>query len=71
MVVVDDFDEGLDFAALVRSGFRHAACDLEWISLDAGDQCVRKWVLFATVVLWLDYDDFLACVATTGDDGLH
>ena len=70
MVVVDDFDEGLDFAALVLSLLRHASRDLLWVALDAGDDGVWEGVLFAAVVLWLDDDDLLAGVAAARDDGL-
>ena len=70
MIVVDDLDERLHFAALVLSGFRHAACDLERIPFDAGDECVWEGMCFAAVVLRLENDNFLACVAAAGDDGL-
>ena len=70
MVVVDDFDEGLHFAAAVLPVFGHAARDGERVSVDAGYDGVGEGVLFAAVVLWLDYDDFFACVAAAGDDGL-
>lgn len=70
MVVVNDFDEWLDFAALILAGLRHAAGDLEWVAFDAGDECVWEWMLFAAGILWLDDDDFLACVAAARDDGL-
>ena len=70
MVVVDDLDEGLHFAALVLAGLGHSAGDLERVAFDAGDEGVREGVLFAPVVLRLDDDDFLACVAAAGDDGL-
>ena len=71
MVVVDDFDERLDLAALVLAGFGHSAGDLERVAFDAGDEGVREWVFFAAVVLGLDDDDFLAGVAAAGDDGLE
>lgn len=70
MVVVNDFDEGLHFAALGLPGLRHAAGDLQRVALDASDEGMREGVLFATVVLRLDDDDFLACVTAAGDDGL-
>ena len=70
MVVVDDLDEGLHFAALGLTGFGHAAGHLEWVAFDASDKGVRERVLFAAVVLRLDDDDFFACVAAARDDGL-
>ena len=70
MVVVNDLDERLHLAALVLPGFRHAACDLERVAFDAGDECVWEGMCFAAVVLRLENDDFLACVAAAGDDGL-
>ena len=70
MVVVDDFDEGLHFAALVLSGLAHAAGDGKRVAFDAGDEGVWERVLFATIILRLDDDDFLSCVATAGNDGL-
>ena len=70
MVVVNDFDERLHFAALVLAGFRHAAGYGEGIAIDASYEGVREGMLFAAVVLRLDYDDFLACVAAAGYDGL-
>ena len=70
MVVVDDFDEGLHFAALVLAGLGHSAGHLERVAFDAGDEGVWEGVLFAAVVLRLDDDDLFACVAATGDDGL-
>ena len=71
MVVVDDFDERLDLAALVLAGLGHSAGDLERVAVDAGDEGVREGVLFAAVVLGLDDNDFLACVAAARDDGLE
>ena len=70
MVVVDNLDERFHFAALVLAGFRHAAGYLERVAFDAGDEGVWEGVLFAAVVLGLDDDDFLACVAAARDDGL-
>ena len=70
VVVVDDFDEGLDLAALGLAGFRHSAGDLQRGAFDAGDECVWERVLLAAIVLRLDDDDFLACVAAAADDGL-
>jgi hypothetical protein len=70
VVVVDDFDEGLDFAALVLASLGHSAGDLERVAFDAGNEGVWEGVLFAAVVLGLDDDDLLACVAAAGDDGL-
>lgn len=71
MVVVDDFDERLDFAAFRLTRFGHSSCDLKGIPFDAGDERVRKGVLFAAVVLWLDNDDLFAGVTTAGDNGLR
>ncbi len=70
MVVVDGLDEGLDLAALGLAGLGHAAGDLQGVALDAGDEGVREGVLLRAVVLGLDDDDFLACVAAARDDGL-
>ena len=70
MIVVDDFDERLHFTPLVGAGLRHAAGDLKRVAIDAGDECVWERMLFATVILRLDDDDFLAGVAAAGDDGL-
>lgn len=71
VVVVDDLDERLDLAALVLAGLAHTAGDLLWVALDAGDDCVGEGVRLAAIVLWLDNDDLLSCVATAGDDGLE
>jgi hypothetical protein len=70
VVVVDNLDEGLDFAAFVLPGLGHAPGYLLRVALDAGDKGVWEGVLFAAVVLGLDDDDLLACVAAAGDDGL-
>lgn len=70
VVVVDDLDEWLHLAALCLAGLGHAAGDLLRVSLDAGDEGVREGVGLATVVLRLDDDNLLSCVASTGDDGL-
>lgn len=71
MVVVDDFDEGLYFAALVLAGFRHAAGDLERVALDTGDECVWEGMRFAAVVLGLDDDYFLSCISSARNDRLN
>ena len=70
VVVIDDFDKRLDFAALGLAGFAHAAGDLQWVALDAGDEGVGKGVLLAAVVLGRNDDDLLAGVASACDDGL-
>lgn len=70
VVVVDDLDERLDLAALVLAGLGHTAGDLRRVALDAGDEGVGERVRLGAVVLGLDDDDLLACVAASGDDGL-
>ena len=57
MVVVDHFDEGLDFAALGLAGFGHSTCDRGWVSLDSCNECVWVGVRLCAGVLGLDYDD--------------
>ena len=57
MVVVDDFDEGLDFATFFLALLRHAAGDLQWVALDAGDEGVGEGMRFRAGVEGLDdYD---------------
>lgn len=70
MVVVDDLDERLYFAALVLAGFRHAAGDLEGVAFDAGDECVWERMRFAAIVLGLDNDYFLASISSARNDRL-
>lgn len=70
MVVVDDLDEGLHLAALGDAGLRHAAGDGGRIALNAGYEGVREGMRFAAVVLRLENDDFLACIAAARNDGL-
>ena len=48
MVVVDDFDKGLDLAAFGLTGFRHAASNLGGIAFDARDKGVRERMRFGT-----------------------
>jgi hypothetical protein len=57
VVVVDDLDERLDLAALLLARLGHAACDLQRVALDAGDQGVRVWVRLVADVLRLDDHD--------------
>jgi hypothetical protein len=58
MIVVDHFDERLDFAALLHSLLAHATCDFGGISLNACDESVWEWMLLCSCVHWL-YDDDL------------
>lgn len=50
MIVVYDFDEGLDFGALVLGVFGHAAGDGGGVAFDAGDEGVRERVRFGARV---------------------
>lgn len=59
MVVVDGLDERLHLAALLLTGFRHAASDGLGVALDAGDEGVGEWVRLGAGVEGLDYHDLL------------
>ena len=59
VVVVNDLDERLDLGALGLAGLGHAAGDLAWVALNAGDQCVRVRVRLVASILWLDDHNLL------------
>ena len=48
MIIIDDFDEGLNLAAFALTGFRHAASNLGGIAFDARDKGVGERMCFGT-----------------------
>ena len=57
MVVIDHFDEWLDFATLLHPFFAHATCDFCGISFDACDQSIGERMLLCACVHRLYYHD--------------
>ena len=45
VVIVDNLQEGLDFAAELDLSFGHALGHLAWVTVDAGDQSVAERLL--------------------------
>lgn len=65
---VDLLNERLDLALLGLLVLRHAAGDLGWVALDAGDEGVGKWVRLGAVVEGRNDHALLAGIATPGDN---
>ena len=57
MVVIDDFDKGLDFWAFLDALLAHTAGDFWGVAFDAGDEGVCEGMGFCASVLRLDYND--------------
>lgn len=57
VVVVDEFDEGLDLGALFLAGFGHAASNLGGVALDARDEGVAEGMRLVAAVDGLDNYD--------------
>lgn len=57
VIVVDQFDEWLDLAALLLTSLGHSSRDLARVSLNAGDQCMREGMGLGAAVQGLDDHD--------------
>lgn len=68
MVVVDDFDEWLDFSSLSDLLGTVLLGDLQWVSFNTGNQSVTKWVRLGTFIMWFNDNNLLTGVTTTDND---
>ena len=57
MIVIDDLDKRLDFAASLLPLFRHAAGHLCRIAFDASDESVRESMSLGACIKCVYYDD--------------
>jgi hypothetical protein len=65
---VDLLDKRLDLALLGLLVLRHAAGDLGWVALDAGDEGVGEGMRLGAVVEGRNDHTLLSGIATPGDD---
>ncbi|MCQ5086602.1 hypothetical protein NE685_12655, partial [Cutibacterium acnes] len=59
VVVVDDFDEWLDFSSLSDLLGTVLLGDLQWVSFNTGNQSVTKWVRLGTFIMWFNDNNLL------------
>lgn len=57
MIIVDGFDEWLDFAAFFLTTLRHSTSDLRRVTLNSSDERMGKWMRFGPGVKRLNNDN--------------